>query len=167
MTDTITDIVPADAWHLPSAGQLAAALQFVRSNLDDNAEAKSHGELPQAFFGPETRFATSCPACSASLDVFQFTGGLGDTYDAADAKMRSLPFTTPCCHAVVQATDFDFPIVWADEHPDEPEWKHYNVAGFARAAITLWNFPRLISAAERDQISALMSCPVKLLWYGI
>ena len=166
MSGVLTHIIPADPWHRPSSEPLDAALAFVRANLHANAEAKTCEDVPQAFFGPETRFATVCPACGAELDVYQFTDGLGDTYDAADAGTRSLPFTTPCCNTAIQATDFDFPIVWASERPDEPEWQHYKVAGIARADISLWNFLRLISVADRDQISALMGCPIKLLWYG-
>ena len=163
----LTHVVPSDPWHLPSPEQLDSALTFVRESLHADSKAQAHGHLPQAFFGPETRFATTCPACGTQLDFEEYTSALADAYDGADASLRSLPYTTPCCNKVRQATDFDFPIVWANERPNEPEWRDYKVAAFARADVCLWDFRRLISTAERAQINAAMGCPIKLVWYGI
>ncbi len=167
MTTALTHVVPDDAWHAPSPAQLKAALAFVSDNLHADTNAKLGEALPGAYLSPETRFAAVCPACHAELDFYQFTDSLGDAYDAADASTRSLPYKAPCCGVVVQATDFDFPIIWASERPDEPDWQNYKVAAFARADLCLWEFPRLLSAKERDQIGALLGCPIKLVWYGI
>ena len=167
MGAALTHVIPDDPWHVPSPSQLDAASALVKAHLHADSDAKVHGDLPQTLIGPETRFAATCPACGAVLDIDAFIGALGDAYDAANAADHSLPLTTPCCNAVQQIADFNFPIPWASERPDEPEWRDYQVAAFARASVTLWDFPRLITAAERAQLSAAMGCPVKLVWYGI
>ena len=72
----------------------------------------------------------------------------------------------PCCAAVVNLTDFEFP--FPNHVPfDDPKRRLYQAAAFARTDLCLWDFDRLFTDREHDQLTILFTCPIKTIWYPI
>lgn len=167
MSDDLTHIVPADAWHVPPDENLDAVAAYCREHIHDEVKIEpAEGDL--IGFHGSGDVLLLCPACkTVHGNADWFFEAFGVAYDKLGPSNHGAPITAPCCGEVSDATAFGFPSHGISLAPKDTRYELYQSAAFGRASVCIWNAPEPLTAGQRDEISRLMGCPVKLVLFRL